>query len=185
MATDTVQTERRSPFSIHQRFSRLVWSIVQVTLFRVWPRGMFGFRRSLLRLFGAKLHSTARVYGTTTVWAPWNLEMGPGSVLADGVNCYNVAPVILDQGATVSQDAYLCTAGHDIHDPGFPLVTAPIHLHANSWVGAKAVIGMGVTIGPHAVVALAAVVVKSVEPKFVVGGNPARTISRRRCCSPC
>jgi putative colanic acid biosynthesis acetyltransferase WcaF len=105
--------------------------------------------------------------------------MGPRSVLADNVDCYNVARVTLEEDAVVSQYAYLCTAGHDVHDPSVPLVTGPIVLRRLSWVGAKAIIGKNVTIDEGAVVGLGAVVVKSVPPWTIVGGNPAREIGRR------
>ena len=139
----------------------------------------FGWRRLLLRLFGARVHRTVRVYGTARIWAPWNLVMGPYSSLADEVDCYNVAAVTVGEGVFVSQYAYLCTASHDIHSPGFPLVSAPIVLERQSWVCAKAVIGMGVTIGEGAVVAMGAVAAKSVAPWTIVAGNPLVVIGRR------
>jgi len=105
--------------------------------------------------------------------------MGPRSILGDAADCYNVALVTLEEGTIVSQYAYLCTAGHDIHDPGFGLTFAPITLERQSWVCAKAIVGMGVTIGEGAVVALGAVAVESVAPWAVVGGNPAREIGMR------
>jgi len=133
----------------------------------------------LLRLFGTRIAPTARVYNSTRIWAPWNLVMGERSVLADDVDCYNVAQVTLEEGAIVSQYAYLCTAGHDVHDPAFPLVTGPILLQRSSWVSAKAIVAQNVIIGEGAVVGLGAVVVRSVPARTIVGGNPAREIGRR------
>ena len=169
----------QSPFSISQRLRRQVWNCTWLMLFRPTPRICFGWRRTLLRLFGARLHATARVYNSTKIWAPWNLVMGPASILADDVDCYNVALVTLEEGAIVSQYAYLCSAGHDIRDPGFPLVSGPITLQRKSWVCAKTIVGMGVTVGEGAVVALGAMVVKPVPAWCIVGGNPARAIGKR------
>jgi putative colanic acid biosynthesis acetyltransferase WcaF len=168
-----------SPFSLGQRLRRLTWSVAWSLLGRPFPRACFGWRRGLLGLFGARVDATARVYGTVKIWAPWNLVMGPGSILGADVDCYNVATITLEEGATVSQYAYLCTAGYDIRDVDFPLITAPIVVRAKAWVCAKAVVGMGVTLGEGAVVALGAVVVKSVGPWTIVGGNPAREIGQR------
>ena len=47
------------------------------------------------------------------------------------------------------------------------------------WIGARAIILPGVTIGEGAVVAAGAVVTKDVEPWAVVGGNPAKFIKKR------
>lgn len=99
--------------------------------------------------------------------------------MAEDVECYNVAPVTIEEQAIVSQNAFLCTAGHDVHDPTFPLVTAPIVLKKKSWVCAKAIVGMGVTVGECAVVALGAVAVKDVPADTIVGGNPAKKIGSR------
>lgn len=101
------------------------------------------------------------------------------SVLAEDVDCYNVATVTLQEEAIVSQYSYLCTASHDIHQPDFPLVTAPITLERHAWVAAKAIVGMGVTIGEGGVVALGALALKSVPPWTIVGGVPARMIKMR------
>jgi putative colanic acid biosynthesis acetyltransferase WcaF len=101
------------------------------------------------------------------------------SQMAEKVDCYNVARVTLEEGAIVSQYAYLCTAGHAIDDGNFPLVTAPIRLERRSWVAAKAIVGMGVVVGEGGVVALGALALKSVEPWTVVGGVPAKPIKKR------
>ena len=159
---------------------RLVWGIV-------WPLGTWflprsmgsGWKRFLLRAFGAKIHSTAIVYSSAKVYYPANLRMAEYACLAENVDCYNVAPISIGRYSTVSQGAYLCTASHDITDPLNHLVTAPITIEDQAWVAAGAFIGMGVTIGQGSVVGARAAVFKSVEPWKVVGGNPARVLKER------
>jgi putative colanic acid biosynthesis acetyltransferase WcaF len=137
------------------------------------------WKRMLLRLFGAKIHPTAGVYTGVRIYYPANLTMEAHSCLADDVNCYNVAPVTIGEQVTISQEAYLCTASHDITDPLRHLVTAPITIERDAWIGARAYVGMGVTIGEGAVVGATASVYKDVEPWTVVGGNPAKFIKKR------
>ena len=105
--------------------------------------------------------------------------MGEHSCLADEVDCYNVAKVGIGDNTTVSQKSYLCTASHDITKSNIPLITAPIVIEDQAWVGADAFIGMGVTVGQGAVVGARASVYKNVEPWTVVGGNPAKFIKKR------
>lgn len=163
----------------HQ-IERFVWSIVWGIFARPIPRSMFsGWKRMLLHAFGAKLDKTAIVYSSAKIYYPRNLIMGKHSCLADGVNCYNVAPVVLHDNITVSQGAYLCTASHDISDPLNPLITSPIEIMDAAWVAADAFICMGVTIGEGAVVGARAAVFKDVDPWTVVGGNPAKFIKKR------
>lgn len=163
----------------HQ-FLRVLWSVAWGLLARPLPRSVgSGWKRALLRLFGAKVAPTAVVYSTARVYYPPNLTMHDYSCLASRVDCYNVAPVTVGAHATVSQDACLCTASHDISDPHHRLVSAPIVIRDQAWVAAGAFVGMGVTVGQGAVVGARAAVFRSVEPWTVVGGNPAKVIKTR------
>lgn len=130
-------------------------------------------------MFGAKVHPTAQVYSSARIYYPANLTMEAYSCLADGVECYNVAPVTVGAHSTISQGTLLCTASHDITDSHHRLVTAPIVVEDQVWIGARAYIGMGVVVRQGAVVGATASVYKTVEPWTVVGGNPARFIKKR------
>ena len=105
--------------------------------------------------------------------------MHPHSCLADDVDCYNVAEIILEEMAIVSQYTYLCSATHDINNPGFPLISKPIRIGRHAWVAARAFVGPGVTIEEGAVAGANACVYRNVPQWTVVGGNPARTIGIR------
>lgn len=162
---------------------RAVWDVTCALLFR--PFGTLLFRRwrnLLLRLFGAHIHPTANVYASVRIWAPWQLRMESGSCLGPHVICYNQDLVTLGEQAIVSQYAYLCTAGHDTtlrNTADQSLVIAPITLQRGAWVGARAFISMGVTIGEDAIVGATASVFKDVSPRTIVGGNPAKVIKER------
>ena len=159
---------------------RLLWGVCWLALARWLPRSLgCEWKRFLLRCFGARLARSAVVYSSTRVYAPWNLEMGEHSCLADNVDCYNVDKVIIGDNTTVSQKTYLCTASHDITRSNIPLITAPIVIEDQAWIGADAFIGMGVKVGQGAVVGARASVYKDVEAWTVVGGNPAKFIKKR------
>lgn len=159
---------------------RLLWGIVWGLLARPLPRSLgLGWKRSLLRLFGAKIHPTAVVYSSAKIYFPRNLIMDAYSCLASDVDCYNVDVIHIGANTTVSQGTFLCTASHDITNPLNPLITAPILIEDQAWVAADAFVGMGVTIGQGAVVGARAAVFKDVEPWTVVGGNPAKFIKKR------
>jgi len=169
----------RSELSRRNQLARAIWGLAWGLFCRMSPRPLHGWRRAWLRLFGARVHATASVYPSARIWAPWNLDMGARSALGDQVDCYNVAPVTLEDDAIASQQAFLCTATHDIADPGRRLVTAPIQLGRSSWVCAGAFVHPGVTIGEGAVVGARAVVTRDVAPWTVVAGNPAKFLKAR------
>lgn len=159
---------------------RMLWTIVWSICARWLPRSIgSGWKRCLLRLFGAEIDSTAVIYSTARIYYPANLVMDEYACIASDVDCYNVAPIRIGKFATVSQGAFLCTASHDISSSKHELITAPIDIKDRAWVAAEAFVGMGVTIGEGAVVGVRAAVFKDVEPWTVVGGNPAKFIKKR------
>ncbi|MBR0458802.1 MAG: hypothetical protein IJJ26_06170, partial [Victivallales bacterium] len=146
-------SQYKNALSRKNQVLRLIWMVVWGVLARPLPRSLGTcWKRFLLRLFGAKLASTAVVYSTTRVYMPWNLEMAEHSCLAEDVDCYNVAPIRIGANTTVSQKTYLCTASHDITKGNLPLVFAPIVMEDQVWIAADAFIGMGVTVHQGAVV---------------------------------
>ncbi len=164
---------------VRNKIGRLAWAFVYVSLFRPSPSPLHGWRRFLLRCFGAHLSSKAHVYPRARIWAPWNLIMGRNSCLANDVDCYSVAEIKIGDYVTISQYAMLCAATHDYESPGFELLPKSIQIHNGAWVAARALVGPGVVIGEGAVVGAASSVFKNVAPWTVVGGNPARVIKRR------
>jgi putative colanic acid biosynthesis acetyltransferase WcaF len=170
---------RSSPFPLWNKVGRALWGLVWLFLFRPSPKPFHGWRRFLLRLFGARVDRKAYVHASARIWAPWNLEIGPWSCLAERVDCYCVDQVRLGRHVTVSQGSFLCTASHDYEDPRMPLVTAPIVLEDWSWVCAGAMVAPGVTVHTGAVVGAWAAVFRDVPPWTVVGGNPAQVLKAR------
>jgi putative colanic acid biosynthesis acetyltransferase WcaF len=167
--------------SWQNKLGRALWVVVYFILFRPF---FFTFlnpwRLFLLRCFGSKLHPKVNIYSSVKIWAPWNLEMASYSSLGPGVDVYNTGKIKIGEHTTISQRAYLCPGSHDIYNPKFPMICAPLTIEDQVWVATEAFIGgMGITIGQGAVVGARACVFKSVEPWSIVGGNPAKFIKKR------
>lgn len=166
-------------FPIKHKLTRFVWSIVWKLLGSWTPAPLFAWRRALLRLFGARLAPTARIYPGVQVWYPANLEMGEWACLGGGVICYSMAPIQLKEYALVSQRAHLCAGTHDPDDPSFQLQVAPITLEANSWVAAEAFVGPGVTLRQGAVLGARGVLFRDLPEYAIAAGNPAKILRQR------
>jgi len=175
----TARFEVQPPPGTGDKLLRTLWGFVWLVLYRPSPTIAHGWRRFILRSFGARIGSGAHPYPSAWIWAPWNLEMGSRSCLGPGANCYSAAKVYLESDSIVSQGAHLCSASHDFRDPGFPLVTGPIFIRHGAWVAAEAFIGPGLEVGAGAVVGARSVVTKDVAPECVVAGNPAQEIGTR------
>ena len=159
---------------------RVLFEVIWALFVRPLPRSMGNsWKIFILRSFGATIHKTAKVYSSVRVYAPWNLHMEAYSCLAPEVDCYNVDVISIGSNVTISQKVYLCAASHDITKASMPLITSPITIKAQAWVGADAYIGMGVTIEEGAVVGAKACVYKDVAAWTIVGGNPAKYLKKR------
>ncbi len=166
-------------FSLANKARRALWGAVWLLLASWTPAFMHGWRRMLLRLFGAQLSRTCAIYSSAVIWDPQNLEMGEYACLGPRVNCYAMARISLRDYAIASQGAHLCAGTHDIDDPQFPLRAAPIVLGAKAWVAADAFVGPGVTLGEGAVLGARGVTFSDLAPWTVYAGNPARVMRQR------
>jgi putative colanic acid biosynthesis acetyltransferase WcaF len=172
--------EGGASFSISHRAYRALWTLAWACLAAWTPPPFFAWRCALLRLFGARVAASARVYGSTRIWYPPNLVMDEHALLGPGVTCYNQASIAVGARAVVSQGAHLCAGSHDIEDPNFQLVTKPIAIGSQAWIAAEAFVGPGVVVGEGAVLGARSVAFDDLEPWFVYVGNPAKKIKQRR-----
>jgi putative colanic acid biosynthesis acetyltransferase WcaF len=172
--------ERRSSrkWSRKEIVGRVLWSCVS-PFFRWSPRLLWGWRRCLLRCFGAQIGKGVNIYPSCRITIPWNLEIGDWSTIGDGVKLYALGPIKIGAEVTVSQGAHVCAGSHDYEDPKFLLLKLPITIQNSVWVCADAFVGPNIRIGKGAVIAARSVVVKDVQQWEVVGGNPAKRIKNR------
>lgn len=167
-------------FSFRNRLERGLWSVVWHA-FGIWtPVPFYSWRRFLLRLFGAKVARSAKIYPGVEVWYPRNLRMSPYSCLGRGVVCYSMARVMLEPYALVSQRAHLCCGTHDLDDLDFQLKAKPICIGRNAWVAAEAFVGPGVTLAEGAVLGARGCSFRDLDSWAVYVGNPAHKVRERR-----
>jgi len=165
-------------YSKEEIIRRVFWMICR-PLFQLSPRTFFGWRRRLLRLFGAQVGRQVHIYNSAVIYMPWNLKIDDWSAIGEDAYIYNLGPITIGKSVTISHRAHLCAGTHDYSRPELPLLKPPIKIQDQAWICADAFVGPGVTIGEGAIVGARAVAVKNVEPWSIVTGNPARLVNRR------
>jgi putative colanic acid biosynthesis acetyltransferase WcaF len=162
----------------------LAWQITQATLFALSPQPFYGWRRALLRVFGANVGRGVLIRPTARVTYPWKVTLGDFSWIGDRAEIYSLGPISIGANAVISQRSYLCAATHDIADITFPLVASPIIVEAEAWVAADCYIAPGVTIGRGAIIAARSTVLSDIPPGVIAAGSPASVRKSRAPISP-
>jgi acetyltransferase-like isoleucine patch superfamily enzyme len=113
-----------------------------------------------------------------------SLRIGDGVVFGghDTVNCY--LDVDIGDDCIFADDVYVGDFDHRYEDPAATIqsqgiVTTPVRLGPDVWIGTKAVILRGTTVGRGSVLGASTVVRGRFEPGSVLVGNPARVAKRR------
>ena len=163
-----------SPWSRSQQVKMLLWEYVWLLLCSWTPKPANAWRVWWLKAFGATIYGQPFVHQRARIQIPWNLTLHDRAALGDRTNAYSLGRIEVHEHATVAQEVYLCTGTHAFDQPAKNLVTAPIIIGAHAFVGARAFVMLGTTIGEHAIVGACSVVTKDVPPYSVVKGNPAR-----------
>lgn len=158
---------------------RSLWFLLHALAFnsRLVPGS--AWRCALLRLFGARVGQGVVIKPQVAVKYPWFLEIGDHVWLGEGAWIDNLAPVRLDSHVCISQGAYLLTGNHDYRDPAFGLMVAGIQLGEGAWVGARAIVCPGVSLGRGAVLSAGSVLSGDAQAHGVYRGNPAQWVRHR------
>lgn len=177
-AWDIAGNRRARKWTGRELLGRALWELSQP--FFAWsPRVFWGWRRGLLRLFGARVGRGVHVHPTVRIAVPWHLAFGDFAAVGDGAILYSLGRISVGSSATISQGAHLCAGTHDYRRADMPLIRAPISVGDGAWICADAFIGPGVAVGDYAVVGARAAAMKDVAPWTIVGGVPAEVIGKR------
>jgi maltose O-acetyltransferase len=138
------------------------------------------------RVLGVSFGTHAGVHLGCYIWF-----YGPGQLRRDGLTigaysrinrdcCLDArGPLRIGDNVSISPEVTILTAFHRMDDPKFCVETRPVVIEDHAWVGTRATILSGVTLGRGSVVAAGAVVTRDVAPLEIVAGVPARPIGRR------
>lgn len=174
-------TRFRLPIGFRGRsaFVTQLWWLVQGTLFGLSPQFMFGWRRWLLKLFGAKIGRGVLIRPSVKVTYPWKVRIGDSAWIGDNVVLYSLGEIEIGDNAVVSQRSYLCSASHDYTQTDFPIYDQKICIGAQAWLATDVFVAPGVSIGAGAVVGARSSVFHDLPAMTVCIGTPAKFIKTR------
>lgn len=159
-------------------FKRAAWYFVSSCFFKSsFP--FYGFKRFLLRIFGATIGKDVTIKPHVSIKYPWKLVVGDHVWIGEQVWIDNLAKVTLKSHSCVSQGAMLLCGNHNYKRSSFDLLVGEITLEEGAWTGAKTVVCPGVRLGSHSLLTVGSVATKSLEAYWIYQGNPAHKLKIR------
>lgn len=142
------------------------------------------FRRFFYCLAGMKIGRGSVIHMQAKLYDPRNIVIGTGSVIGEGAVLDGRDKLYIGNNVDIASEVMIYNAEHDIQSESFTAICAPVVIEDYVFIGPRAVILPGVTIGKAAIIGAGAVVTKNVEPFDIVGGVPAKVIGKRNLKDP-
>ncbi len=172
-------------------FRRLsAWHLEAVTGFLWWGVGIIPshqIRKFFYRLSGMKIEQGSTIHMMARIYDPRHITIGTDTIIGERATLDGRRQLSNSDGGLqignhtdIASEVMIWTSQHDIHDPDFKAIEKKVTIGDYVFIGPRAIILPGVTIGNGAIVAAGAVVTKNVEPFTVVAGTPATKIAERK-----
>jgi maltose O-acetyltransferase len=142
-----------------------------------WPVIPGRVRRAIYRAYGMDVRTSSIAPGC--FFGSPRVRVGEGTRINRDCFFDSLASIEIGRECSIGMQAMLCTGTHELMGPrrrAGPVVRRPIRIGDACWIGARAVLLPGVTLGDGCVVAAGAVVTKDCEPHGLYAGVPAQRI---------
>lgn len=111
------------------------------------------------------------------------IEIGDWTTIGYSVFIFAKSKISIGKNCLIAPFCYFVDSDHGA-DPGSlireqPMLTVPINVCDDVWLGAGVTVTKGVTIGSGAIVAAGSVVTRDVPPNTIFAGSPAKFIRNR------
>ena len=156
-----------------------LWWIVQSILFGLSPQFMYGWRRWLLRCFGATVGKKVLIRPTARITYPWKVCIGDYTWIGDDVVLYSLGEITIGSNVVISQRSYICAASHDYTKPSFDIIASKVQIEEEAWLATDVFVSPGVNIGKGTVVGARSSVFEELPAMKICFGSPAKPIRER------
>lgn len=176
--------KRVMPMWLRRMLSQLYWRWYETRDFIAEAIGWLPFHtlRLFLYQYVCQVHIGRRtsIHRGCRLYRPSGVHIGDHTIINREVLLDGRMDLSIGQNVSISEGAYIFSLEHDPNSSNFSDRGAPVTIRDRVFIGARAIVLPGITIGEGAVVAAGAVVTHDVEPYTIVGGVPARPIGQRR-----
>jgi putative colanic acid biosynthesis acetyltransferase WcaF len=179
MIQDLITYKTPEGFRGRSLFVVQLWEIIYSLFFKRSPRFMFGWRRFLLRSFGAKIGKNVLIRPSAKITYPWKVTIGESSWVGDNTVLYSLGEIQIGSNTVISQRCYLCTASHKYDDSSFPIYSKKITIGAECWLATDVYVAPGVSIKNASVVGARSSVFSNLDSKKIYIGSPAKYLKER------
>lgn len=140
---------------------------------------IWGIRKIAIVLFGAEVGRGTTIHMGAKFFDPSGVAVGEDTIIGDRIFLDGRAKLTIGSHVDIASEVMIYNSEHDMSASDFHAIVAPVVIHDYVFIGPRAIILPGVTIGEGAVVAAGAVVTKDVPSFAFVGGVPAKIIGER------
>ena len=165
---------RRSPWSKKARIVRMIWGVCELFLWKPSPIWAWGYRRSLLRLFGAQVGKQVRIHPSAKMVIPWQIELGDHVRVHERAILYALGKIAIGEHTEVGALAHVCAGTHDYTDPAFTLLRQPITIGKNCLLGVSSFVAPNLTLADQTVLMPRSALYTNSQPGECYQGNPAK-----------
>jgi acetyltransferase-like isoleucine patch superfamily enzyme len=139
-------------------------------------------RRAIYKhLFRIEIGQKTSIHRGCRFYHPSGVRLGNHSTINRNVLLDGRMGITIGSNVSISEGTFILTLQHDLNDAvNFDNAGAPVIIDDYVFVGTKAIILPGVTLGRGAAVGAGAIVTKNVDPYTIVVGVPAKPIGTRR-----
>ena len=141
-------------------------------------------RKAIYQANGITIGKGSNIHMWANFYEPKNIIIGEDSIIGDHAFLDGRDTLQIGDHVALASSVMIYNSQHDIDDEHFRPISKPVIVKDYVFIGPRAIVLPGVTIGKGAVVAAGAVVTKDVEPFSVVGGVPAVKIKERQNKNP-
>ena len=131
-------------------------------------------------LAGVRIGKDSTINPGARFYNPSKVKIGQDTIVGEKAVLDGRENLTIGDHVDIASEVMIYNSEHDINDPTFAAISAPVIIEDYVFIGPRAIILPGVTIGKGAVVGAGAVVTKKVSEFAIVGGVPAVVIGERK-----